>query len=363
MRTFPLPALTLDEALKKQFALVRAVTRHFSGTEFLSGGDLGLAPGFGRPRSTAGAEAVLADFFAQEDAVLVRGAGTGAIREALRAAFTPGAQVFIHDAPPYPTTGVSIEALGLTTIAADFNHPSEAGAAYKRSDAAGALVQLARQKPDDSYDYEDLIARLKAALPDKPVISDDNYAVMKVPRIGCEAGADLSCFSLFKLLGPEGIGCVTGKKIYVEKIRGAHYSGGVQVQGHEAMEVLRSLVYAPAALAVQARVCDEAAARLCSGEVSGVKDAFVVNAQSRVIIVELEKANAPEVLKKAERYGAAPYPVGSESRYEVTPLFYRVSGTFLKSDPSLASRMLRINPMRAGADTVLDILRQAVGEE
>jgi hypothetical protein len=363
MQTVPLPAMTLDEAIEKQFALVKAITKHFTGADFLSSGDLGLVPGLGRPRSTARVEAVLADFFGQEDAALIRGAGSGSIREALQSAFSPGSSVFIHAAPLYPTTGVSFEALGLKPIAADFNHPAGAAAAYKTSGASGALVQLARQKPDDSYDYEDLIVRLKAALPDKPVITDDNYAVMKVPRIGCEAGADMSCFSLFKLLGPEGIGCVTGKKVFVEKIRGSHYSGGGQVQGREAMEALRSLVYAPVALAIQAQVCDEAVRRLRSGEVPGVRDAFVVNAQSRVIIVELEKPNAPEALQRAERLGAAPYPVGSESRYEVVPLFYRVSGTFLKSDPSLASRMLRINPMRSGADTVLDILRRAIGED
>jgi hypothetical protein len=156
---------------------------------------------------------------------------------------------------------------------------------------------------------------------------------------------------------------VVGKKVYVEKIRGTHYSGGVQVQGHEALEALRSLVYAPAALAIQAKVCDEVTEQLRSGKIPGVKDAFVVNAQSRVIIVELEKAEAQEVLKRAELLGAAPYPVGSESRYEVTPLFYRVSGTFIKSDPSLASRMIRINPMRSGTETVLGILRRALKGE
>jgi hypothetical protein len=363
MRIFPLQALTLDEAIEKQFALVHVITRHFSGTEFLSCGDLGLVPSLGRPRSTAAVEAVLADFFGQEDATLLRGAGTASIREALEAAFVSGSSVLIHDAPLYPTTRRSFEALGLKTVAADFNNTEKTGRIYKESGASGALVQLARQKPDDSYDYKETIAALKAVHPDKPVISDDNYVVMKVPRIGCEAGADLSCFSLFKLLGPEGIGCVTGKKVYVEKIRGGHYSGGVQVQGHEALEALRSLVYAPAALAIQARVCEEVVRRLCSGEVPGVKDAFVVNAQSRVIIVELEKPNAPAVLQRAERLGAAPYPVGAESRYEITPLFYRVSNTFLKSDPSLASRMLRINPMRSGADTVLGILRRALRED
>jgi hypothetical protein len=361
MKTFPLPALTVKEAAAKQFALVAAITRHFSGGDFLSKGDLGLVPGLGRPRDTAAAEAALADFFGQEDAVLLRGAGTGAIRAGLSSCFSQGKTVFIHAAPLYPTTGVSVEALGLATAEADFNKTDEAALAYRNAGADGALAQLARQKPDDSYDYQELIAQLKNARPELPIVTDDNYAVMKVPRIGCEAGADLSCFSLFKLLGPEGIGCVTGKKAYVEKIRGTHYSGGVQVQGSEALEALRSLVYAPVALALQAEVCDEVAERLRGG-FPGVKDAFVVNAQSRVVIVELEKPDAPEVLMRAERLGAAPYPVGSESRYEITPLFYRVSGTFLKSDPTLGSRMIRINPMRAGADTVLDILRQALKE-
>lgn len=253
--------------------------------------------------------------------------------------------------------------MNLLTEESDFNDVKSAALSYKASQAAGALVQLARQKPDDSYDYTLLVPALKEAAPEKPLITDDNYAVMKVPKIGCQAGADLSCFSLFKLLGPEGIGCVTGKRLYIEKIRSSHYSGGVQVQGTEALEALRSLVYAPVALAIQAQVCDEVTKRLLGGEVKGVKDAFVVNAQSRVIIVELEKANAPAAIEKAEKLGAAPYPVGSESRYEITPLFYRVSGTFIKSDPSLASRMIRINPMRAGTATIIRILRQSLGEE
>jgi hypothetical protein len=357
MKTFPLPALSLSEAVEQQFKLVAAITRHFSGTEFLSGGDRGLVPGLGRPRATEKTEAVLADYFGQEDAVLVRGAGTGSIRAALGAVFSPGDSVFVHAAPIYPTTKVSLNVMNLSSLEADFNDGSGAVAAYRDSPAAGALLQLARQKPDDSYDYTLLIPALKEVFPEKPVLTDDNYAVMKVPKIGCQTGADLSCFSLFKLLGPEGIGCVTGKKKYTETIRASHYSGGVQVQGPEAMEALRSLVYAPVALAIQAQVCDEVAERLCNGEVKGVKDAFVANAQSKVIILELDDAKAPAIIKRAERYGAAPYPVGSESRYEITPLFYRVSGTFIKSNPSLASRMIRINPMRAGAETILNILR------
>jgi hypothetical protein len=88
----------------------------------------------------------------------------------------------------------------------------------------------------------------------------------------------------------------------------------------------------------------------------------VANAQSRVVIVELDKPVAPAVLERAAALGAAPYPVGAESRYEIAPLFYRVSGTFLRSDPSLGARMIRINPMRAGAETVVSILRRALAE-
>ncbi|MCL2831798.1 MAG: aminotransferase class V-fold PLP-dependent enzyme [Treponema sp.] len=360
MKTFPLPALNLEEAVKRQFALVDAVTRHFKGAEFLAGGDRGLAAGLGRPAATQKTEEVLADFFEQQDAVLVRGAGTGSIRSALAAAFNCGDSILVHNAPVYPTTKASMQMMGLKTTETDFNDIPKAAFDYKDSPASGALVQLARQKPGDSCDYTRLIPALKKISAQKPIITDDNYAVMRVPKIGCQAGADLSCFSLFKLLGPEGIGCVVGKHDLIQKIRAAHYSGGVQVQGPEAMEALRSLVYTPVALAIQAQVCEETVRRLCGGEVKGVKDAFVVNAQSRVIIAELADDNAAAVIEKAAIFGAAPYPVGAESRYEITPLFYRVSGTFLENDPGLASRMIRINPMRAGADTIISILRKAL---
>lgn len=40
METFPLPSLSLDEAMELQFKLVEAVTNHFSGAEILTRGDL-----------------------------------------------------------------------------------------------------------------------------------------------------------------------------------------------------------------------------------------------------------------------------------------------------------------------------------
>lgn len=60
--------------------------------------------------------------------------------------------------------------------------------------------------------------------------------------------------------------------------------------------------------------------------------------------------------------GAASHPVGCESIYEFAPMIYRVSGTFRAQDPTLEHRMIRINPLRSGADTVIRILREALAQ-
>ncbi|MGL5426379.1 MAG: aminotransferase class V-fold PLP-dependent enzyme, partial [Cetobacterium sp.] len=191
------------------------------------------------------------------------------------------------------------------------------------------------------------------------IVTDDNYAVMKVNKLGSELGADLSAFSTFKLLGPEGVGCVVGKKEYVEIIKKSNYSGGGQVQGHEALDVLRGLVYAPVSLAIQGEVNDELNLMFNSGEIEFIKGAYLVNAQSKVIVVELKENIAEEMLVHAEKLGALPNPVGAESKYEFSPLFYRVSGTFRAADPTLEKRMIRINPNRAGATTIVRILKES----
>ena len=67
-------------------------------------------------------------------------------------------------------------------------------------------------------------------------------------------------------------------------------------------------------------------------------------------------------MKEAEKRGGLPNPVGAESKYEAVPMFYRVSGTFLKTDPTLEDRMIRINPNRAGADTIIRILKESIKE-
>jgi selenocysteine lyase/cysteine desulfurase len=271
----------------------------------------------------------------------------------------PGEKLLVHRAPIYPTTRVTIEAMGLEQVPVDLNDLST----LDGLDWAGvrvALVQHARQRFDDRYRLAAVLAALRKSSPGLVIIVDDNYAAMRVPRIGIQLGADISTFSLFKLLGPEGLGCVLGGHDLVREIRLQNYSGGSQVQGAEALEALRALTYAPVALAIQAEVVEEVAARLNAGRVSGVARAYVASAQSRVVLVELERAQAREVLEAAVKCGAAGHPVGAESRYEVLPLFYRVSGTMRQENPELSSRMIRINPMRAGAEAILQILEDSL---
>lgn len=360
MKTWPLESLTVEQAAQKQFSFVDSITKFFPGEMMLTRGDLGVVPQYNKPETTDKTEKVLADFFGAEDAMLVRGAGTTAIRQALYAAVKPIETLLVHDAPIYPTTQVTIDMLNLTVKKIDFNNLDALKNAVESWNVSGVLIQLTRQKPDDSYDARNIIELIKTLKSNLPVITDDNYAVMKIPEIGCEMGADLSCFSLFKLLGPEGIGCIVGKKKYISQLKNESYSGGLQVQGHEALDVLKGLTYAPVALALSAetsnRVCDE----LNTSAYPEIKQAFIANAQSKVVLIEFSEPIAKKVLRAAEKLGAAPYPVGAESKYELVPMFYRISNTFLQTDPSLAQRMIRVNPMRAGTETVLRIVREAI---
>ncbi|EFI4068303.1 hypothetical protein GYM25_000906 [Escherichia coli] len=289
MKTFPLQSLTIIEAQQKQFALVDSICRHFPGSEFLTGGDLGLTPGLNQPRVTQRVEQVLADAFHAQ---------------------------------------------------------------------AAALVQHTRQQPQDSYVLADVLATLRAA--GVPALIDDNYAVMKVARIGCECGANVSTFSCFKLFGPEGVGAVVGDADVINRIRATLYSGGSQIQGAQALEVLRGLVFAPVMHAVQAGVSERLLALLNGGAVPEVKSAVIANAQSKVLIVEFHQPIAARVLEEAQKRGALPYPVGAESKYEIPPLFYRLSGTFRQANPQSEHCAIRINPNRSGEETVLRILRESI---
>jgi selenocysteine lyase/cysteine desulfurase len=359
METYPLEQLDLTAAKALQFRLVETIARHFDGSSIFQAGDYGLWADVGRPHHTARVEAVLADLFGAQDACLVRGAGTGALRSILMAAVRPGEKLLVHRAPLYPTTRVTVEAMGLELVPVDLNDLSTLDG-LDWDEVRVALVQHTRQRFDDRYRLRPVLAALREGHPGLKIVVDDNYAAMRVPEIGIQLGADISTFSLFKLLGPEGLGCVLAGYDLVEKIRSHNYSGGTQVQGAEALEALRALTYAPVALAIQAEVVDEVAARLNSGRVAGVARAHVANAQSRVILVELKRDLAQKVLEAAAKRGAAGHPVGAESRYEILPLFYRVSGTMRQETPALSGRMIRINPMRAGAETILEILEEAL---
>jgi len=359
MRTYPIMIMDLEKAKEMQFKLVDTIHQHFDGYEFFNGGDYGVVPGIGQPRYTQKVEKVLAQFFDAEDAVLVRGAGTGAIRNVMNSVVKPNQKILLHEAPIYPTTKVIVESMGLEPVFIDFNEISYENDQIIAS-VSFALIQHSRQKPDDRYDLGEVIMKMKEINRNITILIDDNYVVMKAEKIGVQLGADASAFSLFKLLGPEGVGCVVGSKRMIDEIRKLNYSGGSQVQGHEAMDTLRSLVYTPVSFAVQAEETNKIVNRLNSGEIKGIKSSFIANAQSRVVLVEFEEPLAKKVLENSTKLGAAPYPIGAESRYEVTAMFYRVSETFLRSDPGLADYIVRINPMRAGADTVLRILKASV---
>src|SRR4051794_34160508 len=151
LQCFPIQQMSTDEALQVQFRLVDLLHRHFSGTELLQGGDFGMAPGYGRPRATAKAEAVLAELFDVEDAALVWGAGSGAIRACLMTLLGPGDRVLVHAAPIYTTTRATFRAMGLQPQTADFNDPDALRDAL-RSDVACVYVQHSRQLLADRYE-------------------------------------------------------------------------------------------------------------------------------------------------------------------------------------------------------------------
>ncbi|CAL9588855.1 aminotransferase class V-fold PLP-dependent enzyme [Streptomyces sp. enrichment culture] len=355
--THPLPTVPVEDAAARQFRLLEATAAHFTGPELFTA-DAGVVPGLGRPHTTARVEAVLAEYFGAEGAALVQGAGTGAIRAALSAAVGPGDPLLIHRAPVYRTTAVTLRGLGVETVEADFNDPGELRAALATGRFRWAYVQHTRQRLADSYDPGEVLAACRAA--GVRTIVDDNYAVFRVPAGGVELGADASCFSLFKLHGPEGVGVVVGARDLIARVHEDNYSGGGQVQGHQALDALRALTHVPVMWALQSRVGAEAAERLAAGEVPGVVDVRVANAQDRCLLVQLDRPVARELPAVAARFGAAPYPVGSNSRYEIAPLFYRMSSSSLDDAPELADWVVRINPMRAGADLVLDILRRSL---
>ncbi|WP_404454909.1 aminotransferase class V-fold PLP-dependent enzyme [Virgibacillus necropolis] len=356
-----LPSLTIEEAQTLQFKLVDNMSKHFTGDQFLSMGDLGVAPRFKKPEQTERVECAIADFFGAENSSLVRGAGTGAIRIILSTLLSAGESMFIHTAPVYTTTKDTVRILGIQTKAVDFNNLTDVENAVADDQTCKVFyIQHARQQPTDTYDLKALIETVKHVRPDLPIVVDDNYCAMKTHGIGIEYGADYSTFSGFKILGPEGIGVIVGKKDAITLLQKRNYSGGGQVQGYEAMELLRMMTFAPVSLAIQNAQVEEVCKQLNEGAIEGIESAYMTNAQSKNVIVELKDPIAQEVIRRSNGLGAATHPVGAESKYEIVPMIYRVSGSFIEAQPSLKEYGLRINPMKSGASTVLTILEKAI---
>ena len=358
--THPLPATTSAEALEIQRRLVGALIRHFpDGGLFRS--DVGVVPGLGRPDATARVERALADAFQVPAAALVQGAGTGAIRVALSAGpwRSPGRRLLVHAAPDYPTTATLFADAGAELIRADANDRIAWEDALADPDCPQwVYLQHSRQQLSDSYDLAAVIETARSH--GRRVIVDDNYTAIRTPRIGAQLGAAASAFSLFKLHGPEGVAVVLGDADLIEAVHRTNYSGGGQVQGGQALDAVRALVMVPLNWAAQAAATAELAARLRAGEVPGVVDVTLANAQDLCVIALLEQPIADGVRSAAAALGAAPYPVGSNSRYEIAPLVYRMSNSSLTANPELAAWTLRINPMRASADLVIDLVRRAL---
>jgi 7-keto-8-aminopelargonate synthetase-like enzyme len=123
MKAYPLAVLNLVEAKEKQFRLIDMITKKlYSAQRFCRQVTLALVAGYGKPSTTAKVEKTLADFFGTEAAVLVRGAGTAAIRWGLWSMMTSGQALVVHKAPIYPTTKVTVESMHLQVVQADYNN-------------------------------------------------------------------------------------------------------------------------------------------------------------------------------------------------------------------------------------------------
>ncbi|WP_147917030.1 aminotransferase class V-fold PLP-dependent enzyme [Ruania zhangjianzhongii] len=359
-RTHPLPHLDVDAAFGLQQRLVAAAGDELPGAAMFTA-DAGVRPETGRPRTTAAVERVLATAFGAQAACLVQGAGTGAIRTALSAGPWEAGdrRLLVHDAPDYSTTATTFRDGMVQPVRADFDLPDAVQRALADPDGpAWVYIQHSRQRLTDSFDPMQVVAAARAA--GRRVIVDENYAAVRTPAIGTEHGASASAFSLFKLHGPEGIGVVLGDDDLIETAHRANYSGGGQVQGHQALHALQALVNAPLNWARQSAEVHRLAGLLGQGAVPGIVDAKVANVQDLCVVALLAEPEADRVRAAAATHGAAPYPVGSNSRFEVAPMIYRLSSSALSAQPELRDWTLRINPMRAGADLVVDILRRSI---
>jgi hypothetical protein len=374
-RTVVREHMTVEQATAHQFRLVDAA-QSVLGSDGVFTEDYGqnreLATvtfgGGGRPTMTASVERVLAGFFEAEDAILVHGAGTGAIRAMLNGALDPGATVVLHSAPPYKTTMPTMRHMGVELRQVDFNDLDALRAELRGTRPAGLYVQHVAQALGDRYEIDALVALAREECgQDMRILVDDNYAAMRSRRIGIQMGADASALSFFKLLAPSQVGCVAGTGELVAAIRRDLSSAGCQIQGPDALAALRMLVYAPVALAIQNRTVLECTKRInaliAQGRLPFVHRAVAAQPGIRSVVLVFERPLAEEFVRSAWRNGSPSRSVGEEAQQEFLPLFTYLTSTFLKSTAGLEQYAVRINPMRAGPESVLRVLEAALGDQ
>ena len=373
-RTVVREHMTVEEATDVQFRLVDSI-QDVLGSDDIFTEDYGqvrsLATvgfgGGGRPRSTAAVEAALQHFFAAGEAVLVQGAGTGSIRAMLNAGLEPGQSVVLHREHPYKTTLPAMRHMGLELRQVDFNDRDELEKMLEADRPAGLYIQHVPQGLGDDHELTDVIkSGRRVGGEELTILVDDNYAVMRSPRIGVQMGATASAFSLFKLLSPAQIGCVVGPPELVSSIRRDLSSAGCQVQGPAAMAALRMLVYAPVTLAIQNTAVIEAARQINDlaqqGDLPFVRGAVAAQPGIRCVVVVFDEPVAEAFVRSAWRNGSPSQSVGEEAQPEILPLFTYLTSTFLKGMPGLERHAVRINPMRGGPDAVLRVLAAAMDD-
>jgi hypothetical protein len=232
--------MSIDEAVQVQYRLVD-VAQQVMGSDEVFIEDYGqvreLATvgfgGGGRPRATARVEEVLARFFETEDAVLIHGAGTGSIRAMLNAMVEPGSRILLHDAHPYKTTLPAMKHMGLDVTFVNFNDSDALTAQLRDNPPTTVFVQHVPQQLGDNYSIPGTIDLVRS-VSDTPlrILVDDNYAVMRSPRIGVQFGADASSLSLFKLLSPHPIGVVLSVLGRLPDPRTARHGGSAGARVH-----------------------------------------------------------------------------------------------------------------------------------
>jgi hypothetical protein len=366
--------MSIDEAVQVQYRLVD-VAQQVMGSDEVFIEDYGqvrelatvVFGGGGRPRATARVEEVLARFFETEDAVLIHGAGTGSIRAMLNAMVEPGSRILLHDAHPYKTTLPAMKHMGLDVTFVNFNDSDALTAQLRDNPPTTVFVQHVPQQLGDNYSIPGTIDLVRS-VSDTPlrILVDDNYAVMRSPRIGVQFGADASSLSLFKLLSPHPIGVVLSDTASVGQIRRDLSSAGCQIQGPHAMAALRALVFTPVALAVQNATIHAAVTEvnnnLGTAEYPFVARAYAAQPGIRSMVLLFDRPIAENFLQSTWRNGSPSQSVGEEAQFEFLPLFTYLTSTFLKATPGLEKFAVRVNPMRGGPDTVLRVLKQALND-